>query len=175
MELVPSQIQGARLMKKKKQKSLSSLKKKAWDLFSQWIRRRYASHSGKVVCVTCGAQEHWKVMHAGHFFPKSRGLVYYFHEKNVHVQCVVCNMFRAEQAKIDYTIFMQEKYGMGIVDELEQLAQHPVKYYHSDYESMIEDYKQRLELLDRRDKGLPALRVISNPGAVFDALDEGKV
>lgn len=159
-------------MKKKKQKSLSSLKKQAWKLFSEWIRRRYASHSGKVVCVTCGAQIHWKEAHSGHFFPKSRGLVYYFDEKNVHVQCVVCNMFRAEQAKIDYTIFMQEKYGPNIVDEMEALSRNPVKFYRSDYESMIQDYQQRLEMLDRRDKGLPMLKVVeTNPGELFDKLD----
>lgn len=161
--------------KKKRKPSLAGLKKKAWKLFSEWVRRRYASASGKVVCVTCGHVDHWKVMQAGHFFPKSRGLAYYFYEKNVHVQCVVCNMFKAEQAKIDYTVFMTNKYGDGVIDELEALSRNPAKYYRSDYEAMIEEYKQRLENLDRRDKGFgPKLTVIENPGKVFDQLDGAK-
>ena len=131
----------------KKKKSLSLLKKKAWKLFSLWVRLRFSTYGGTVVCVTCGALIHYKDAQAGHFFPKSRGLVYYFHEKNVHVQCVGCNMFRGEQAKINYTIFMQEKYGMGMVNELETLA--PIKYYRSDYELLIAEYKERLKQLDR--------------------------
>lgn len=151
------------MKRRKRQKSLAALKKQAWKLFSEWVRRRFASHSGRVVCVTCGGRDHWRVMHAGHFFPKSRGLVYYFHEKNVHVQCVVCNLFRAEQAKIDYTVFMIEKYGEGIIDELEALSRNPVKYYRSDYEQLIAVYKERLEMLDRRDKGFKP-RIVKDDG-----------
>lgn len=131
----------------KKKQSLSLLKKKAWKLFSELVRRKAADHRETATCVSCGNVMPWKEGHAGHFIPKSRGLVYYFHEKNVHFQCPVCNLFNVEVAKIKYTQFMQKKYGPEIIDELESLSQTPVKYSRWDYEVMIETFKMRLESL----------------------------
>jgi hypothetical protein len=136
------------IKRKPKKTSLSSLKKKAWSLFSEVIRRGHADHRGMVKCVSCPSWMHWKESHAAHFIPKSRGLVYYFLEKNVHPGCPKCNLFQKEMHKINYTMFMIEKYGPGIVEELEALSKTPAKFYKSDYEQMIATYKQRLSELE---------------------------
>lgn len=134
-------------VRKLRKQSLSCLKKKAWKLFSEWVRRKAADYKETAACVSCGSVIPWKTGDAGHFIPKSRGLVYYFHEKNVHFQCKVCNIWNKEQAKIRYTLYMQNKYGPNIVQELEELSLHPAKYSRVDYEVMIETFKMRLENL----------------------------
>lgn len=129
--------------KKRKQPSLASLKKTAWRLFSELVRRKGAV-DGNATCVSCGVIKPWKLLQAGHFWPKSRGLQYWFHEKNVHCQCAACNLFNKEEAKIKYAIFMIETYGVAIVYELRDL---PVKEYQRvNYERMIIDLKQKLSL-----------------------------
>ena len=93
--------------KKKKLKTLKSLKAKAWKLFSEWVRRKdiigNRPYEECALCVSCGKLDEWKKLQAGHFIPKSHGLVYYFHEKNVHPQCDYCNIWDKENAKIKYT------------------------------------------------------------------------
>lgn len=137
--------------KKKKLKSLKTLKSKAWKLFSEWVRCRDVDKNnlglGFTQCVTCLTAKPWKQMQAGHFIPKSHGLVYFFHEKNVHPQCEYCNIWDKENAKIKYTQWMMKKYGPGIIDELQQLKQTPVKYSRGDYEALIETLNMRLEAL----------------------------
>lgn len=131
--------------KKKKLKSLQSLKRKAWSLFSLWVRQRDADHRGLNNCVSCGKVIDWKSLQAGHFIPKSHGLVYYFHEKNVHPQCEYCNIWDKENAKIMYTQWMIGKYGVTILDELQELKKTPAKYSRGDYETLIELLKMRIE------------------------------
>lgn len=126
--------------KKKRKKSLQSLKHKAWKLFSLWIRQKDADHRGFNYCVSCGKVDHWKSLQAGHFIPKSHGLVYYFHEKNVHPQCERCNIWDKENAKIKYMQFMIDKYGIAVIAELQELKQMPVKYSRTDYEELIKKF-----------------------------------
>lgn len=139
---------------KRRKTSLSSLKKKAWTLFSEMIRRKYADHRDMVQCVSCPTWMHWKESHAAHFIPKSRGLVYYFLEKNVHPACPKCNLFQVEMHKINYTVFMVQTYGPGIIEELESLSQTPAKFSRLDYEQMIEEYKSRLRVIEKSQKWL---------------------
>jgi len=62
-----------------KKKSISSLKKKLWKVFADYIKKR-----DKYTCFTCGRKGEGSGMHAGHFIPKaSGGLALYFNEDNV--------------------------------------------------------------------------------------------
>lgn len=115
-------------------------KKKLWTLFSRHIRLKYADDNGQVRCVTCGSIWHWKEIHAGHYIPKSRGLSVYFEERNVHPQCVACNTYH-HGALDKYALFLQEKYGPGILEELDQLSRQIKKISKFEYEEMIEHYK----------------------------------
>lgn len=72
----------------KKKKSLAKLKKDLWKVFAVFIKQR-----DKGICFTCRKRGFTgSNYHAGHFIKKSMcGLILYFHEDNVHGQCMYCN------------------------------------------------------------------------------------
>jgi len=75
-------------LKKKSKSRISLLKRKLWEVFSKYIRKR-----DKNICFTCGRNGEGKGMHAGHFIPKSvGGITLYFNEENVNAQCYNCNI-----------------------------------------------------------------------------------
>lgn len=67
--------------------------KKAWGVFSEYIRRRSAAFNDYVACYTCRKQFLWKQLNAGHF--DHRGRERYkaidFEPKHIQAQCVNCN------------------------------------------------------------------------------------
>lgn len=71
--------------------NISSLKQRAWVVFSLYVRMR-----DRWTCFTCGKQEHGANMHAGHFISRTHNSTF-FDELNVHAQCASCNMFRNGQ------------------------------------------------------------------------------
>jgi len=126
--------------------TISKLKKKLDVLFSQFIRRRNADHLGRVKCFTCGVEKHWKEQQAGHFQSRSHHSTRW-DEVNVQVQCVKCNMFRqGEQYK--FGLYLDDRFGDGTAEELENRAKTIVKLNRVDYEEAIERYKQKINELD---------------------------
>ena len=126
--------------------TISKLKKKLDVLFSQYIRRRNADHLGRVKCFTCGLEKHWKEQQAGHFQSRSHHSTRW-DEVNVQVQCVKCNMFRqGEQYK--FGLYLDDRFGDGTAEELENRAKTIVKLNRVDYEEAIERYKQKINELD---------------------------
>lgn len=120
-----------------KKKSISTLKKKLWTLFSQYIRQR-----DKYICFTCGRKGEGSGMHAGHFISKSvGGIALYFHEDNVHAQCYNCNINLGGH---------QWEYGVRLgkekVDELYKIKNQINKWTIEDYEKKIEYYKSKIQL-----------------------------
>ena len=131
MTIIKSNIQRMGFKKKRK-----TLKSKAWDSASRYIRLRDAieyckSHGidlrqfvrpediiGK--CCTCPKVQSWFRMDAGHW--KGRGLGgssgVYFDERNLDLQCKPCNGFGSEQEKI-HEQYIIEKRGIKVRDELE--------------------------------------------------------
>ena len=126
--------------------TISKLKKKLDVLFSQYIRRRNADHLGRVKCFTCGVEKHWKEQQAGHLQSRSHHSTRW-DEVNVQVQCVKCNMFRqGEQYK--FGLYLDDRFGDGTAEELENRAKTIVKLNRVDYEEAIERYKQKIRELD---------------------------
>ena len=126
--------------------TISKLKKKLDVFFSQYIRRRNADHLGRVKCFTCGVEKHWKEQQAGHFQSRSHHSTRW-DEVNVQVQCVKCNMFRqGEQYK--FGLYLDDRFGDGTAEELENRAKTIVKLNRVDYEEAIERYKQKINELD---------------------------
>ena len=126
--------------------TISKLKKKLDVLFSQYIRRRNADHLGRVKCFTCGIEKHWKEQQAGHFQSRSHHSTRW-DEVNVQVQCVKCNMFRqGEQYK--FGLYLDDRFGDGTAEDLENRAKTIVKLNRVDYEEAIERYKQKINELD---------------------------
>ena len=132
----------------KKQK-ISTLKKKLWKLVSQYIRRKHADDNGNAACVTCGTVKHWKELDCGHFIPKSKGNAIYFEEDNLAPQCTYCNRFQHGNL-IEYTRYIIDMYGIKKVDELRVLANTTRKIGIVEYRSLIEDYQDRLKLMEEK-------------------------
>ena len=126
--------------------TISKLKKKLDVLFSQYIRRRNADHLGRVKCFTCGVEKHWKEQQAGHFQSRSHHSTRW-DEVYVQVLCVKCNMFRqGEQYK--FGLYLDDRFGDGTAEDLENRAKTIVKLNRVDYEEAIERYKQKIKELD---------------------------
>lgn len=130
----------------RKKLALPKLKKKLWRIFSEYTRKKYADEDGMVKCISCPSIKHWKEVHAGHYIPKSLGLSIYFEEKNVHPQCVACNLFMSGNLS-SYAIELRKKYGENILEELNTIKNREMKLCRADYESLIEKYSKNRVVL----------------------------
>ena len=122
----------------RKRLSLPSLKKKAWKCFSNYIRFRAADQQGYASCVTCGARDKWKNLHAGHFLHGHSKPTFLVPE-NVAPQCIKCNHFLSGNL-IAYYEYMIRKYGQAKIDELKALSHKVEKPSRDYYERIIELY-----------------------------------
>jgi hypothetical protein len=93
-------------MKKPKKQSRDTLKKKAWKVFSAWVRKRDKR------CVTCGS---YNQLCAGHFWHG----VLDFDEINVNCQCKQCNTFKSGNLA-PYSVYLIRKYGQNAFEDLEK-------------------------------------------------------
>lgn len=115
--------------------TLSKLKKKAWSVFSKWIRQR-----DNWTCYTCGKRmENSPAMHAGHFITRVRQSTM-FDEMNVHAQCMMCNMFRNGESGI-YAIKLLNQYGKGEFEKLFKRSRQLKQFTRQELEEIIERYK----------------------------------
>ena len=113
--------------------------KKLDTYFSLYIRKRYAVDS-IAECFTCGKKDHISKLHAGHFQSRKHYATRW-DEVNVQVQCPKCNLFgQGEQYKFGQ--HLDEKYGEGTAEKLEQKARNTVKLSNDDLNEMIIKYKQ---------------------------------
>lgn len=126
----------------RRSKTRKNYKKRLWEVFSEYIRKKYADHTGNVVCVTCGAVKHWKQIHAGHYIAKSMGSAIYFHEQNVHPQCVACNLWRRGNLTL-YALFLRKTYGTEILEQLDALRREDVQLREAWYLEKIEYYREQ--------------------------------
>lgn len=127
------------MAKKKKPK----LKDQVWEIFSKYIRFKYANENGFAECVTCKRTLHWKVLQAGHFIDGRHNAIL-FDERNVHPQCVYCNIYNKAGHKVQYTLFIIDKYGRETVEELERLNKTERKFYKFELQEMLESYKKKV-------------------------------
>ena len=139
------------MIPKPKKVSISKLKKKAWDMFSLYIRTKY-DHEGDLLCYTCGKQGTIKTMQAGHGIAGRNNAVL-FEEDLVRPQCVGCNLFGGGK----YAIFMDKlikEYGENKFANLVRMSALTFQYKAKDYQDIYETYKQKLQDLLAR-KALP--------------------
>ncbi len=130
--------------KPKKIKSLGKLKRDFDSIFSKYIRQKY-SKNGLVQCVTCSNWKKIKEMQAGHYVSRTY-LSTRFDERNVHPQCVGCNMFKSG-ALDEYSLWLIGTYGEGILEELNKKKYESKKYSRLEYEMFIKIYKDKLKKL----------------------------
>ena len=131
----------------KRKLTLTSLKKKAWDLLSKIIRMQAANRMGNCKCVTCGAWKPWHGagMQAGHFIA-GRGNSILFDERGIYPQCYHCNI-GLKGNMVEYFVFMEWKHGRKVIDDLRELKHQTVKFTRHDHLMRIDEYKHRLQKL----------------------------
>lgn len=122
---------------KKRHPKISSLKKKADALYSEFIRKRFADKDGMVACCTCGTIKHWTEMDAGHFIGRSCNTLRY-HPMNAHAQCRSCN--RGGRRIMMYIKFMYEKYGAKFIDVLLPIEQQTHTWTEKELRKIIEEF-----------------------------------
>jgi hypothetical protein len=129
-----------------RQKNKKTLKKKAWQVFSEYIRRKYADAQGMVRCVTCGAIKFWKEMQAGHLLDGRSNSVL-FDEEIVFPQCPGCNLFKNGNKEV-YIPWWIDRFGRAKYDEKIAQKKKTIKYTEEDYQQIIETYKEKTAKLE---------------------------
>ena len=124
---------------RKKPPTLGQLKKKAWKLCSEYVRRKSADGGGNVRCYTCPTVSHWKKMHAGHLIP-GRGHSILFDLRGLRPQCYVCNIHRQGQS-VAFLIHLEQEIGVEDArrhrDELHEKAKKPYQYSRVELEELM--------------------------------------
>src|SRR3990172_6535709 len=115
-------------------KSVSSLKKKAWKVFSEYIRKRDSDWRGWGKCYTCGKKLFWKSGDAGHFISRVHNNTL-FSELNVHLQCKHCNNQGGEPAA--YALHLIKDYGADIIILLQKQSTRIKQFKVSELERII--------------------------------------
>jgi len=128
--------------------SISKLKKKADQIFSQYIRQKYANDNGLVMCFTCGCVKHWKEMQNAHFVPRNFSNTRY-DERNNHPCCKGCNIFKSGNLD-SYAVELEAKYGQGILQELAEKKKVRKQFKEWELQEIIDLYKQKIKDLEGR-------------------------
>jgi 5-methylcytosine-specific restriction endonuclease McrA len=109
-------------------------------IFSQYIRLRYSKNEISE-CVTCGKQDHWKKLQAGHFVSRKHYATRW-DEDNCQVQCSGCNVFRYGEQ------YLFSKYlGADLSEELLMKSRKIKKFTDSELLDMIELYNEKVNNL----------------------------
>ena len=106
------------------------LHRKAWDVFSKWVRNRDKR------CVTCGSTN---TLQAGHFWHA----VLDFDEMNINAQCKQCNTHKHGNLNT-YGIYLLRKHGQEKFEDLEKrhyIALRGEYRTEKDYMEIIEKYR----------------------------------
>lgn len=130
--------------KKVKKLSTSKLKKKLDEIFSKYIRQKYADSEGYVRCITCGVKRITKEMQAGHFVSRSY-LATRFDEQNVFPQCAGCNVFGGGRT-VEFAKELSSRFGATITIDLYEKAQGITKNF--PYAEKIAEYEKKLNDLN---------------------------
>jgi hypothetical protein len=122
----------------KRPEKLSTLKARLWRLTSEFVRKSRMDSAGHVQCVTCPQSKPYREIHAGHFLPKKKGSAVYFDLRNIHPQCVSCNVWQRGNIHAYYD-YMLMRYGEEVIADLKYLARQPLKLTRVDYAEKISE------------------------------------
>ena len=144
---------------RKKPPTLAALKRKAWELLSQCIRREAADENGMVTCYTSGTVAHWKEMQAGHAIGGRTGAVL-FDEEIIRPQSYRENVALRGNYPVFTTKLIREKAQALIASGTLQSfstddamdwwegklrdSRQVRKWSRSELEALIESYRERL-------------------------------
>lgn len=123
-----------------------SLRDHADRLFSEYIRRKYATSTGWVDCKCgCGVNDKWKNMQCSHYVARHNDSVRW-DERNAVPAFRICNYYDQDHQK-KIAIFINRKFGEGTTDELERLGKQTVKLMPFEIQEIIDDLKKKINAL----------------------------
>lgn len=129
-----------------KSKSVASLKKKLWIIFSKYVRLRDSDIDGYTKCITCDKVLFWKELQGGHFIVQHGNPNTWINEKNVHAQCGQCNVYKHGEQYI-YGKAVDNLYGEGTAEELLRLSKIYKEFHIDELEELIVLYTSKLNKL----------------------------
>lgn len=111
-----------------KVKKKPDYKKKLDDIFSQYIRLKYAMPNGLCKCISCNTIKPWnKGIQNGHYMSR-RYMPTRFDEDNCRPQCIACNIFNQGNAQM-FRRGLIAQIGEQRVDLVEYRAKNTTKKY----------------------------------------------
>lgn len=123
-----------------KKQSLSKLKKKAWALYSELLRKEVKR------CEACMSTDRLQVHH---LIPRARGNSVYFLRDNLIVLCRGCHyQLHNHWSPDEIKELIETVIGSARWEEVEKVKNQYLKYSASDYEGLIAEYKQKLKELE---------------------------
>ena len=128
-----------------KKKSIGQLKKDAWKLFSELVRREAADFRGFARCYICGAVKLWKELDAAHYESRRFNNTL-FDRQNVHACCKKCNIWLYGNMP-KYALKLIEDYGENILKELDKRASVLKQFSVKELEELIIKFKSEIEKL----------------------------
>jgi hypothetical protein len=133
-------------MKKKKPKTIGKLKSDLQKLVNKYCKLRDCENGG-ANCISCGKWYPTSKLHGGHFWPSTYSAVR-FDERNINAQCgFSCNLSKHGNVG-EYRLGMIKKYGLEVVEELENKRNDLVKWSLVTLREQIAEYKEKLNNLD---------------------------
>ena len=121
------------------------IKNTADPVFARLVKMQEMDEHGRAKCVTCGKQlEVWE-MDAGHYINR-RHLSVRYDPWNVHVQCRKCNGF-LEGEKDAYTLYLINRYGKGILEELNRKKNQKRDYDLIKLKEMVKVWRAEMDKL----------------------------
>ena len=137
------------LNKARKQPKIGTAKRKAWVVFSEYIRTRDCLKTTGLrdygYCITCSRAIPRKLLQAGHFIP-GRHNANLFSEGGVKAQCYNCNI-NLRGNTLEYRRQIIKLYGEGADEELEREANQIKKFTIPELEELKEYYEKKLNQL----------------------------
>lgn len=128
-------------MKKTTRKTLI---KRLDQIFSQYIRLRYAKNE-IAECYTCGKKDHYKKLQCGHFQSRKHYATRW-DEDNCQVQCYSCNVMKyGEQYK--FGLKLEKEKGYGFPEKLLNKTKKIVKFTDQEILEKIQYFKDKIENL----------------------------
>lgn len=121
----------------------SDLIKKLDEVFSKYIRQKYAGPTGRVACFTCGNTYHWKEIHCGHFIRRDC-MPARWSEVNCKPQCEHCNCDLEGNLGM-FELKLKYELHHGEFKALESLRHQLAKFARYELEEMIDKYNSLLK------------------------------
>jgi hypothetical protein len=121
-------------------------KKRAWKIFSQYVRLLARDRNGFVACYTCGRKYPYKKMQTGHWVT-GHGNSIYINEDFVRPQCYSCNIMKGGNLG-EFRDKIRKELGGHTVDQLLIIARDTKKITVEDYQELERYYKEQVDKLD---------------------------